>query len=350
VKRLRELAAGVICVGFEGSASDVAGASADLPLAGFVLFSRNADTVAGARETTDALRQRYGELPPILAIDQEGGRVARLRGDAVEIPSARTIGATGQPELARRAAAQIAHDLRRAGINVDFAPVLDLALLSGNTVIGDRAFAADPHVVTDFGRAFANGLRSGGIIPTFKHFPGHGSTIVDSHKALPVVDVDRETLYSRDLIPFLSLLPTAEAAMAAHIDFKAFDSERPATLSRALLQGVLRDELRFSGACFTDCMQMDAVAKTFGSEAESVQALAAGADCILISNGIEVARSIAAAIEDAVYHGRLPLERLQEAHGRVGTLRRQLNPPISLDNAGADPEIGEEIAQAVGVH
>jgi len=350
MERLRELAAGVICAGFDASANDVISACADLPLGGFVLFSRNADSIASARTVTDVLRRNYDDLPPILAIDQEGGRVARLHGDAARIPPAREIGETGQAELARRAASQIAHDLRRAGINLDFAPVLDLALLSENRVIGDRAFSKVPHTVTDFGRAFANGLRSGGIVPTFKHFPGHGSTAVDSHSALPVVDVDRETLYARDLIPFSNLLPTAEAVMTAHIDFKAFDPERPATLSGALLQTVLRDELHFSGACFTDCMQMDAVAKTFGSEAASVDALAAGADCVLISNGIELARSIVAAIEAAVESQRLPLARLEEAHARVRTLRRQLQEPLSLDAAPPDPDIGEEIARTVAVN
>ncbi|MBV9403393.1 MAG: beta-N-acetylhexosaminidase [Candidatus Eremiobacteraeota bacterium] len=350
MEAIRQLAAGVICAGFEGDGGDATAACGDLPLGGFVLFSRNADSVQSARAVTDVLRQRYKELPPILAIDQEGGRVARLRGDALEIPSARAIGATAQPELARRSAAQTGHDLRRAGLNLDFAPVLDLALLSDNTVIGDRAFSSDPRVVTDFGRAFANGLRSAGIVPTFKHFPGHGSTAVDSHTALPVVEVDRATLYARDLIPFANLLPTAEAVMTAHIDFRAFDSESPATLSRTLLTVVLREEFSFKGVCFTDCMQMDAIAKTVGSEEASVRALAAGADCILISNGIDLAKRMVAAIENAIESHRLPFERLQEAYNRVCALRRGLKDPIPLESASPDDSLAEDIARTVTVH
>jgi len=346
VEDLHDLAAGVICAGFDEKAADVAEACRDLPLAGFVLFSRNAESVEAAREITDALRHGYDRAPPILAIDQEGGRVTRLRRQAIEIPSASAIGATGQPKLAQRAGAQIGHDLRRAGINLDFAPVLDLALLAENTVIGTRAFSSDPHAVSEFGGAFADGLQSAGIVPTFKHFPGHGSTPVDSHQALPVVEVDVQTLRSRDLIPFRELLPDAPVVMTAHVVFETFDAKRPATLAPVLLQDVLRNELCFKGVCFTDCMQMDAVAKTFGSEEGSVQALVAGADCILVSNGLELARKIAHAIEHAVKANRLSLDRLREAHTRIRALRRKLREPLALNSAAPDPDIGREIERA----
>ena len=350
-EELTHLAAGVICSGFEGTTSSEAlEAVSILPLAGFILFSRNAESVETARTLTDVLREQYHELAPILAIDQEGGRVARLRDDVTQIPSARTIGATGQPEFARRAGMQVGHDLRRAGLNLDFAPVLDLALLDDNTVIGDRAFSGDPQVVTDFGRAFANGLQASGIVPTFKHFPGHGSTTVDSHFALPVIEAEEEMIRMRDLMPFANLLPGAEAVMTAHVIFTAFDSERPVTLANSLLQGVLRDQVHFDGVCFTDCMQMDAVAKSFGSEEGSVQALVAGADCILLSNGVELARKIIEAIEQAVTTGRLSLERLKEAHWRVQRLRRRLNDPLPLDAEPPEPEIGREIERAVTAH
>ena len=346
MESLRDLAAGVICAGFDESVADAIPQCRNLPLAGFVLFSRNADSVGDARRLSDALRKIYKDLPPILAIDQEGGRVARLREQAVGIPSAQAIGETRRPELAQRAGAQIGHDLRRAGINLDFAPVLDLALLSDNTVIGSRAFSSDPDVVTELGRAFANGLSNSGIVPTFKHFPGHGSTAVDSHYALPVVEADEETLRLRDLVPFARLLPDADVVMTAHIIFKAFDLDRPATLSAALLTDLLRKRVRFPGVCFTDCMQMDAIAQSVGSEEGAVQALIAGADCILISNSLELARKTALAIEKAVESERLPLDRLGEAYSRVKTLRRKLSEPLPLDAAAPDPDIGKAIERA----
>lgn len=346
-KALRDLAAGVICAGFEGrpSPSELRLALQDLPLAGFVLFERNADSVEDARTLTDALREACGNPAPLVTLDQEGGRVSRIRRGATEMPSAMALAATREPDLARRAGAQVAHDLRRAGFNLNFAPVLDLALEPDNTVIGTRAFSADPQVVIEFAGAFAGALSSGGIVPTFKHFPGHGSTVVDSHVGLPVIEEDEQTLRNRDFSPFAALLPHAPAVMTAHIVVRAFDWGRPATLAPRILGELLRHEFAFGGVCFTDCMQMGAIAKTVGTEEGSVQALLAGSDCILLSKGLDVARRIAHRIERAVESGRMPMDRLQEAHARVQVLRRSLQGPLPLESPAPDPHVGEEIAQ-----
>src|SRR5581483_739592 len=196
---------------------------------------------------------------PIIAIDQEGGRVARIRDGVEEIPSALAIAAAcagaGNDELAREAGRQIAFDLRRIGANVDFAPVADLALTRMNTVIGTRAFGDDPRRVAQLAGAFAAGLERGSVAATFKHFPGHGSTAVDSHLELPAIDEDETTLRSRDLIPFAELLPRARAVMTAHIVARAFNAGRPATVSYRILTELLRGELHFQGVCFTDCLQ-----------------------------------------------------------------------------------------------
>lgn len=346
-KALRDLAAGVICAGFEGrpSPSELRLALQDLPLAGFVLFERNADSVEDARTLTSALREACGDLAPIVAVDQEGGRVSRIRRGATEMPSAMVLAATGEPDLARRAGAQVAHDLRRAGFNLNFAPVLDLALEPDNTVIGTRAFSADPQVVIEFASAFADALSSGGVVPTFKHFPGHGGTAVDSHVGLPMIDEDERTLRSRDFAPFAALLPPAPAVMTAHVVVTAFDRGRPATLAPRILGELLRHEFKFAGVCFTDCMQMAAIAKTVGTEEGSVHALLAGADCILLSNGLDVARRIAQRIERAVESGQVPLGRVQEAHARVQALRRSLRGPLPLESAAPDPHVGKEIAE-----
>jgi len=343
---LRDLAAGVICAGFEGrpSRTELRSVLHDFPLAGFVFFERNADSIDGARTLTDALRDLYAGLLPILAIDQEGGRVARINRGNVQIPSAMAMAAAGQVELTRRAGAQVAHDLRRGGFNLNFAPVLDLALEPANVVIGTRAFSADPQVVVEFAGAFAGALRSGGIVPTFKHFPGHGGTAVDSHAGLPVIEADEPRLRDRDLMPFAELLPHAPAVMTAHVVVNVFD-RRPATLSPRVLGDLLRRDIGFSGVCFTDCMQMEAIAKTVGSEEGSVQALISGADCILLSNGLDVARRIAQRIERAVDSGRLPHQRLEEAYARVQALRGCLSEPLPLESPPPDPTVGKEIAR-----
>jgi beta-N-acetylhexosaminidase len=347
VNDLHRLARGVICVGFGGTALDapLERRLRELSAAGVILFARNIETPAQTRKLTDALRSLYPDLTPVLAIDQEGGRVARLRNGVEELPSMMALAACDDVELAEHAGEQLGFDLRRAGVNLDFAPVLDLALFVNNTVIGARSFGSDPKRVAMFAGAFANGLRRAGMVPTFKHFPGHGSTEVDSHLDLPVIDLDEETLRSRDLQPFVELLPSAEGVMTAHIVTRAFDRERAATISSAILTDLLREEIGFKGVCFTDCMQMDAIAKGIGSVEGAVQAIAAGADCVLISHSIDLAMQSADAIASAVENGQISLARLQEAYDRVCALRRSLRPPISLDAPAPYGGIGREIGR-----
>lgn len=352
MSELRELAAGVVCGGFDGShvTPELRQFVKEVPLAGFVVFGRNVRSLPQVRELTDQFREIIGS--PVLAVDQEGGRVARIREGVEEIPSALAIAAAsgGEDELAFRAGSQVAFDLRRAGLNLDFAPVLDLALEPMNTVIGTRSFGDDPRSIARLGGVFARGLQDGGVVATFKHFPGHGSTEVDSHLDLPVIDAPETLLRSRDLLPFATLLPGARAVMTAHIVTRAFDSNEPATLSPRILTGLLRDELRFSGVCFTDCLQMDAIAKRTGSERAAVKALAAGADCVLISHDLELARRSVEAIERAVQDGTLARDRLQEASERMRRLRASLQPPLPLDSRAPFAGIGRKIgARAVTV-
>ncbi|HET9097904.1 MAG TPA: beta-N-acetylhexosaminidase [Candidatus Baltobacteraceae bacterium] len=342
---IRTLAAGVVCVGFDGTriAPDLARKLRETPLAGLILFARNIASLAQARALTDAIREIMNN--PIIAIDQEGGRVARLRDGVEELPAMLALGATGDTELARRAGAQLAFDLRRAGFNVDYAPVLDLMLMRMNTVIGSRAFGNDPQQVARFGDAFARGLRSQGIIPTFKHFPGHGSTEVDSHLDLPAIDLDEGTFRDRDLVPFAKLLPGAQALMTAHIIVRSLDAERPATLSPRILTSLLREEIGFEGVCFTDCMQMDAISKGVGSTSGAVQAVIAGADCVLISHSFDLALESIDRLVDAVNDGSLPKARLEQAYERVQTLRAALQPPLPLDAQPPYAGVGREIGR-----
>ena len=344
----RERAAGVVCVGFDGYElpAGIRNRLPELPLGGLILFGRNVRTLRQTRALTDEIRAAYaGALKPLVAIDQEGGRVARLREGVEELPSMMALAATGDERLARDAGEQLAFDLRRAGINVDFAPVLDLALFAQNTVIGARSFGDDPERVARFAGAFADGMRLQGIVPTFKHFPGHGSTAVDSHLNLPTIDLDEALLRSRDVMPFAKLLPTAEAVMTAHIVTRAFDPDVPATLSRRLLTGVLRDEIGFGGVCFTDCLQMEAIAGSYGVARGAVLAIAAGADCVLISHSMDLAETAVDAIDKAVADGTISGERLSEAHARMVRLRERLAEPLPLDAQAPHPGVGRRIGR-----
>jgi len=332
---LIDLARGVIITGASGNR---------LPFAGYILFARDVASVEQARALTDALRDP-SELAPIIAIDQEGGRIMRLRAGVEAIPPMMALGALGDEQMAFDAGAALAHDLRRIGCTLDFAPVLDLALDARNTVIGTRAFGTSPQLVTSLGRALANGLTESGITPVYKHFPGHGATAFDSHLGAARLDSDEATLRGRDLLPFAACAPGAAAIMASHVAVPAIDGDRPASLSHRMLTGILREEWGFDGVIFTDCMQMDAIAKGVGTVAGVTEAIAAGADCALVSHDPGLAEEAAQHLVRAVERGDLPLARLQEAHGRVGRLRARAQPPLDLASLAPHPGIGRRIAR-----
>ncbi len=335
-----DLARGIVMAGIKGTAFDDA-----LPLfGGYLLFGSDDATVEATRTLTDALRERAVDLPPLIAIDQEGGTVVRVRRGAEPMPSMMALGAAGDLDLTRRAGEQTAFDLRRAGCALDFAPVLDLALEPENSVIGTRSFGSDPQHVASLGAAFGDGLARGGVFPCYKHFPGHGSTATDSHEALPFVSADESTLRARDLVPFAHVARNAAAVMTAHVVVRALDPEHPATTSTRILCGLLRDELGFRGVLVTDCLQMQAIAVR-DSIAGAVDAFAAGADLLLFSHDAALALAAAEAIEAAVDAGRIPFARLQEAHRRVADLRASATAPLPLDAFPPHPGVGREIAR-----
>lgn len=323
---LEALARGVIAVGLTGTTP------AQAPLeelrafapGATILFARNVGTTDELRELVAALRG-LGGPPPLITIDQEGGRVARIADGVAQLPAAMAVGATGDPELAERLGTLLGRDLARLGISVDLAPVADLALQPRSSVIATRAYGDDPERVGTFVTAFARGLERGGVAAAVKHFPGHGSTAEDSHVALPRVAADAATLRARDLVPFARALDARAVSlvMTAHVVLDAFDAQLPATLSPAILTGLLREELGYEGVVATDCLEMDAIANGVGTVEGAVQALAAGADLLFISHRLDLARAAADAIAAAVRGGRIPRARLETAHARVLALRER---------------------------
>lgn len=317
------LARGVLAVGFDGADVESAPLAALRALGpgAVVLFGRNVGEPAALRELIAALRTTNSP-PPLIAIDQEGGRVARIRSGVAPLPSAMAVGATDDPALAEGLGTLLGRDLARLGISVDLAPVADLATFDANS-IGTRAYGDDPLRVAAFAGSFARGLARGGIAATLKHFPGHGATAADSHVTLPRAGAAAAAVRARDLAPFAQLVAerAAPLIMTAHVVVEAFDALRPATLSPAILQGLLRDELGFDGAIVTDCLEMDAIAAQPGTVNGALQALAAGADLLLFSHHMELAEAAAKAICEAVEDGTIALERLRAAHARVMRLR-----------------------------
>jgi len=325
VADLEVLAGSVLCVGVPDAnlSAETRTELAALGPGAVVLFARNISTLEETRTLVARSRDAIGgTAPALVCVDQEGGRVVRLRFADEPMPSMLSLGATGYVALAERAGARLANDLRAVGANVNFAPVLDLALEPESTLIGTRSLGADPRTVAALGVALVAGMQGRSVAATPKHFPGHGATAVDSHVALPVVSADARTLRERELVPFAAAFRAgARAVMTAHVVVPAFDPDRPATLSPRILSGLLREELGFRGVCFTDCLMMDAIARAPGTAQGAVLALGAGADVAVISHDLALARSARDAIVSAIRAGTLPLERLEEAADRVARLR-----------------------------
>lgn len=337
-----DLAASVVMVGLEGLSVDdcFVDAYRRTPFAGVILFGRNVESLSQVRALTDELRA-LGTPPPLIAIDQEGGRVARLRDGVEELPPMMALGAARSTELSERAGEQLAFDVRRAGVTIDFAPVLDLAVDARNTVIGARSFGSEPRAVATVARAFLRGMERGGMKGVAKHFPGHGATSEDSHLALPVIEASEAVLRERDLAPFEFVAPDV-SIMAAHVIARALDPATPASLSHELLTNLLRKEWKYDGAVFTDCLTMDAIARFFGGTANGAAlAIDAGADCALVSHGLALAEE---AVEEIAR--RCKPERVREARDRLMRLRNAAAAPIALDAPAPWPGIGRDIARA----
>lgn len=255
---------------------------------GFVLFKRNVESPDQVRALTAALRATVGRDDAPVVIDQEGGRVQRMGPPHwPKYPTGRAYGEAGegdpllQRELARIGARLMAEDLRRVGINCDAVPVLDVAQPGAHDVIGDRAYGAEPGIVARLGRAAAEGLMAGGVLPIIKHIPGHGRAMADSHLNLPVVEADRATLEAVDFKPFRanSDMPLG---MTAHVVYTAIDPKHPGTQSKKVIR-LIREEIGFDGLLMTDDVSMKALSGSFAERSE--RAIEAGCDIVLHCNG-----------------------------------------------------------------
>jgi beta-N-acetylhexosaminidase len=267
---------------------------------GFILFKRNVDRPEQVRALCDALRDTVGRADAPILIDQEGGRVQRMGPPHwPRYPAGRAYGRlhANDPlvrrELTRLGARLIAHDLLAVGINVDCLPVLDVPIPGAHDVIGDRAYGQDPRTVAVLGRAAAEGLLAGGVLPVIKHIPGHGRAFADSHLALPVVDTPRDELERHDFAPF-RVLADMPLAMTAHVVYTSLDRERPATTSARVMTDVIRGHIGYDGLVMSDDLSMQALSGSFRERAEA--SFAAGCDVALHCNGqLEEMRAVAEA-------------------------------------------------------
>jgi beta-N-acetylhexosaminidase len=292
-------------------------------LAGVILMGRNLGTPPETRALTDSIRAA-SPLPPLIMVDQEGGRVMRLPEPFTPWPSLRELGRKDESGLARETAAAMAAELTAAGINVNLAPVLDVDSNPANPVIGDRSLGLDPERVAILGTAMIEGFRQAGLICCAKHFPGHGDAAVDSHSDLPVVDADRATLDRRELRPFEAAVHArVPMVMTAHVKYPGLDPYYPATLSHPILTQLLRLEMGFGGVILTDDLEMGALARYMPIADAAYSAVKAGADLLLSCSGLEAAEAVGKTVREGLKHGLLNMDQVMLAVRRVLALKEQ---------------------------
>ncbi len=292
--------------------------------AGVILFTRNCAEAAQIVALNRTIWESFDPLPPFIAIDQEGGRVYRLPAPFSHFPAAGRVGMTNDPGLAYRIGRAAAAELTLAGINLNFAPVLDVASNPQSPIIGDRAFAADPKQVIKLASAWAQGLRDGGIIPCGKHFPGHGDTDKDSHFELPMVRKSLEQLQAVELPPFADACRNQiEALMTAHVAYPALDPRLPATLSEAIITGLLRHQLGYDGVVFSDDLEMKAISGRYSVEESTALAVRAGVDVLLFCHDIDKALAALEFLCDEAERDALLRARIEESYQRVIELKQR---------------------------
>ena len=338
---LERLAGQVLVVGLEGPEAPPAllGQVHNDLVAGVILFRRNVREPKQLVRLVRAIRAAGQTVCPIVSIDQEGGPVLRMTEPWTVWPEAMAIAERGDRDLARSMGQAMGEEMAPCGITCDFAPVLDVHTNPNNPIIGRRAFGTEPDQVATLALAWAEGLMSQDIAACGKHFPGHGDTNRDSHKALPVVSHPSERLETIELEPFRRAASILPAMMSAHVVYQAWDRDHPATLSKTIIDRRLRSNCGFTGVLVSDDLEMAAVADLGSIEDIAVQAISSGVDLLLVCQHPEkgLADRARSALVDAC-RGDWFRSRLQEAAGRVQRLRRAFE--------GRTPDEGDAIAAA----
>ena len=297
-------------------------------IGGIILFDRNVESPDQLRQLCLDLQNLRHKLPDkhpfFISIDMEGGRVARLKAPFTRWPDAAKIGALDSTSVAFKFSNMMAEELRSVGINLDYAPCVDVLTNPLNTVIGDRSLGSDPNVVAKLASALVRGYIKGGVLPCAKHFPGHGGTLVDSHDDLPVEDISMKELDAAALIPFKKTFRARlDFVMTAHIKFPQIDPDFPVTLSKIFLQDILRKELRFRNLVITDDLGMGALVKHYDKKEIPILALNAGCDVLLFCNDFEQPEISLEAIYKAIENKQLNEEQLNESYSKIISVKKE---------------------------
>lgn len=338
----------LLIAGFDGLqiTRELRALAKEFGLGGIILFARNVSDPEQVAEIAYEAATLADDLPVWVSIDQEGGRVARLKAPFTEWPPMATLGRSGSVALAERFARALAAELKAVGITLDYAPVLDVHTNSKNPVIGDRALAEQADEVARLGSAIIRTLQAGGVAACGKHFPGHGDTSTDSHHELPLVEHPPERLRQVEFVPFKAAVDAGVATiMTAHVFVPSLDENRPATLSKRIVTDILRRELAFQGLILSDDLEMKAIAKEYAVPTAAVLALGAGCDGVLICSGSHDTQVAALeAIIHAVEDGTLRFSEVDDALKR----HRQVKERFLASTIAARPVSGVTLRSVIG--
>jgi beta-N-acetylhexosaminidase len=298
-----------------------------IPWGGVILFAKNVESQEQLLRLNSSLAKINEKIPLFISVDQEGGIVNRAVFPGMNIPPGNmAIGATGDIKAAYDAAFVSGQELKKLGFNFNYAPVADVNSNPANPIIGVRSFGEDASLVSRMTAEAVRGYQDAGIIACAKHFPGHGDTSTDSHLALPRVDGDRERLDTVELPPFRAAIEAGVGSiMTAHVLFPAIDGDSPvpATLSRPVLTGLLREEMGYDGIIITDSMAMKAIADNYGPEESSIGTILAGADIVMMLGAFENQLKAYHAVVKAVENGRIPMEYIDKSVKRILDLKNR---------------------------
>jgi len=319
-------------------------------IGGVILFARNIETPRQLEALTGSLRQA-AKHPILIAIDQEGGTVARLREGFTESPGAMALGAADDTQLTEQVSGVLATEMRAVGVNWNLAPAIDLTHNIHNPSVGTRSLGADPDHVARHAVAQIRGFQENGVAATAKHFPGKANTPVDPHVELPVIEGRLDQMWGTDLVPFRAVISAGVAAvMVTHAQFRDIEPDYPSTMSRRIIQGLLRDKMGFRGLVTTDCMEMKAVTNRYGPGESAVLAAVAGADTILFSHTREYQEAAYEALLEAAVSGRLPLQQIDGSVQRINEVKERYTahprPPLSVIRSPVHLETVRRAARA----
>ncbi|MBI3594511.1 MAG: beta-N-acetylhexosaminidase [Nitrospirae bacterium] len=331
---IRDLIGQFLFVGFEGKkpSKELIEMIKKYKIGGVILFKRNIESLPQLVKLTSDLQKLSAPRSLFIGIDQEGGRVSRLSREFTLFPAMEFLGKLDDISLTYRVGEVTAKELKGVGINVNFAPVLDIHSQKKNPIIGDRAFGETPALVSKHGLALIMGHEDNGVMPCGKHFPGHGDTTTDSHKTLPRIDHSLERLLDFEMKPFQHAVANRlEAVMTAHVLYTQLDPDHPASLSKNIISNILRNGMRFDGLVISDDLEMMAIRDHYSVKEAAVRAISAGSDTLLVCKEAALQIEAYEGILNAFEKNILTQERLTESLDRIFRLKEKyagLIPPV----------------------